>query len=361
VTSCADAVFELLPSSRPLKHGARVRIHQGTTEVLGRLALAGRRGAAADAGEVPSMLLPGEHAYVRARLEGPAVLTRGDRFVVRAYPRSAIRTPAGRRRFERLDSSLAPPDEAIAAMVEERGAGGLPVAALVSRAGIPPGEVEATIGRLIDAERGVQAGDVLVSPRVLAHLRDRLMAELRAHHVAQPLSEGVPREELRERLFGRASLSVFSRVLADLTSDGRLVARDRVALAGHRVALSPQEDQARAAIEAVLRRAGLTPPDSGALRETAGVAPDVADRVIALLVRQRVLVRLDTLVFHADALERLKADIAQVKAAPAPPSRLDVAAFKERYGITRKYAIPLLEYLDRERVTRRVGDSRMIL
>jgi selenocysteine-specific elongation factor len=68
----------------------------------------------------------------------------------------------------------------------------------------------------------------------------------------------------------------------------------------------------------------------------------------------------DTLVFHAEALEGLKADVRAMKTGTAD-ARVDVASFKEKYGITRKYAIPLLEFLDRERITRRVGDSRVVL
>ena len=115
-----DAVLDLLPSARPLRHGARVRLHQGTAEILGRVALASaRRGGETGAGL--AVLPPGEQAYVRVRLESPAVVTRGDRYVVRAYsppvtigggvvldphpPRGATRSAAGRRRFERLDTA----------------------------------------------------------------------------------------------------------------------------------------------------------------------------------------------------------------------------------------------------------------
>jgi selenocysteine-specific elongation factor len=81
--------------------------------------------------------------------------------------------------------------------------------------------------------------------------------------------------------------------------------------------------------------------------------------VIKLLQRQKVLVRIDTMLFHADALEALKQEIAALKSGGV--GRIDVATFKERFGVTRKFAIPLLEYLDRERVTRRVGDARVIV
>jgi selenocysteine-specific elongation factor len=78
------------------------------------------------------------------------------------------------------------------------------------------------------------------------------------------------------------------------------------------------------------------------------------------LIRQKVLVKVETLLFHADALRRLREDVMALKRETAG-ARLDVGAFKDRYGITRKYAIPLLEYLDRERLTRRVGDVRVVI
>jgi selenocysteine-specific elongation factor len=93
----------------------------------------------------------------------------------------------------------------------------------------------------------------------------------------------------------------------------------------------------------------------------AGVSAAVADRMQKLLLRQKTLLRVDTLVFHDDALKELKREVAALKTAAGAAARIDVATFKERFGVTRKYAIPLLEYLDRERLTRRVGDSRVIL
>ena len=87
----------------------------------------------------------------------------------------------------------------------------------------------------------------------------------------------------------------------------------------------------------------------------------MADRVLTLLVRQKVLVRVDTLVFHDAVLKQLKADVTALKTAAGAAARIDVATFKERFGVSRKFAIPLLAYLDRERLTRRVGDARVIL
>ena len=360
-----DAIVELLPGAKPLKNGARIRLHQGTSELLGRVSLA--RDAA---------IRPGGEEYVRLRLESPAVVTRGDRFILRAYsppmtiaggevldpkpPRGPVRSEAGLARFARLDPRQNGTDEAAAAFVEESGSAGLTRQAIVARSGLSPAEVAAAAERLARARRVVDVGPVLVSARILEDLAGRSVADLTAHHAAQPLSEGVPREELRERLAGRAHIAVFERVLQDLVAAGTIVARDRLALAGHRVSLSAGEARAREAVERAYREAALVPPDAASLPAALGLPRADVDRMVALLVRQKTLIRVEDLLFHADALARLKAEVASLKGG-GQPARVDVAAFKERYGVSRKFAIPLLEYLDRERVTRRVGDSRVVL
>ena len=373
-TRLADAVLEVLPGAKPLKHGARVRFHQGTAEILGRVAIVGP----------PQALAPGARAFVRLRFERPAVLARGDRYILRAYspavtiagghildpkpPRTAIRTPAALERCRRIDfdptaqaDRVAAELRAAAVMIDDAGVAGLPISALVSRAAIDPGAIGARIDALGAGAHAVRTGDVLVAPAVLERLKTAIVAMLAEHHRGQPLSEGVPREETRERLVGRGHPAVFERALDELAAAGTIAVRDRLALVGHRVSLSPEEERARAAIERVFREAGLKPPDPASLASEAGVAPAVIDRMVTLLQRQKVLVKVDTLLFHDEMLKELKRDVAALKASAGPHARIDVAMFKERFGVTRKFAIPLLEYLDRERVTRRVGDARVVL
>jgi selenocysteine-specific elongation factor len=246
-------------------------------------------------------------------------------------------------------------------MVDEAGAAGLPVASLVTRVGVNPGQVDARIAALRTSGGAMRAGAVLVSPAIVADARARVVAALGEHHRAQPLSEGIPREELRELVFARGHADIFELALADLTAAGSIAARDRVALATHRVALSPEETRARDVIERAYREAALTPPDPASLAADTGIQAATIDRIVKLLQRQKVLVRVDTLVFHDEALKRLKAEVAALKTSAGANARLDVAMFKERFGVTRKFAIPLLEYLDRERVTRRMGDARVVL
>jgi selenocysteine-specific elongation factor len=378
-TRLADALVEVLPGAKPLKHGARVRFHQGTAEILGRVALIGPGGPDR---AVPSAA-PGSRAFARLRLEAPAVLGRGDRYILRAYsppvtiagglildpkpPRGAIRSAAALARSRMLDFDPASSDvdaaeqRAAVVMLADAGAAGLPLTALTSRAGIDPRNVQARADALVGAGEAVRAADVLVAARLYAQLKGGIVATLTQHHRAQPLSEGMPREELRDQLFKRGHAAVFDLALTDLAAASTIAGRDRIALATHRLALSAEEERARAAIERAYRDGGLKPPDAASIAAATGVAGAVADRMLKLLQRQKVLVRVDVLLFHDEALKHLKAEVTALKTTAGAVARIDVATFKERFGITRKFAIPLLEYLDRERVTRRIGETRVVL
>ena len=380
-TRCVDAVLDLLPSARRLRHGARVRFHHGTCEVLGRVALGPGLSGSVARSDAPDALPPGERAFVRLRLEGEAVLTRGDRFILRAYsppltiaggrvldpspPRGGIRAGSARTRMDRLleglsDAGGADRDRALALLIGERGLTGLPAAAIVTRAGVAPESVAAVVERLSAAGTVRRVGDRLVEAEALRAGEARLLAMVSDFHRANPLRDGIPREEARERAFRHAGPGVFEAVLEELTGGGRLVARDHLALPGHRVTLSPAELRASEEIVGLLRRAGLRPPAPAAIREQVGVDEEVLERVLRRLVREQAIVRVGPLVFDFGAVESLKADLVALKAG-GEGATIDVAAFKERYGVSRKFAIPLLEHLDRERLTRRVGEKRIVL
>ena len=368
VTRRVDAAIDLLPAAKRLKHGARVRVHNGTAEVLGRVSIAG-----ASEGEIA----PGASALVRLRLEAPAVLTRHDRFIIRAYSppmtigggvvldpapaRAGIRSNEGRAGLERLRINEADEIAATLAMIAAAGLAGIDKRALVSRAGIAPGRVAAIVTQL-ERREVVVAGDRLLAKSDLAKAGEAILAAVAAFHKAQPMSEGLPREEAREKIFRRADAAVFDRVLDDLKARKALAGTDRLALATHRVTVAGADDRVRTAIVDAYRAGGLKPPDAAAVEVAVQAPKAIVDKLTTLLLREKVLVRLDTVVFHAEPLQQLKADVAGLKAsAPGGRATVDVGAFKERYGVSRKFAIPLLEYLDRERVTRRTGDVRLVL
>ncbi len=368
VTRRVDAAIDLLPAAKPLKHGARVRVHNGTAEVLGRVSIAG-----ASEGEIA----PGAGALVRLRLEAPAVLTRHDRFILRAYSppitigggivldpaptRAGIRSAEGRASVERLRITEADDIAATLALIAAAGLAGIDTRALVSRAGVAPGRVAALV-RQLEGRDVVSAGDRLLAKSELAKAGEAILAAVAAFHRAQPMSEGLPREEAREKIFRRADAAVFDRVLDDLKARKALTGTDRLALTTHRVTVAGADDRVRTAIVDAYRSGGLKPPDAAAVEAAARAPKAIVDKVTTLLLREKVLVRLDTVVFHAEVLQQLKLEVAGLKAsAPGGRATVDVAAFKERYGVSRKFAIPLLEYLDRERITRRTGDVRLVL
>lgn len=367
VTRRIDAGIDLLPSSKPLQHGARVRLHNGTSEVLGRVAIAG-----ADA-EIGA----GQSALVRVRLEQPAVLTRGDRFIIRSYSppitigggvvldpapaRPGIRTAEGRASLEALRMTADNGVSAVLAMTEASGLAGLALSALTPRAGVSPRLLPAVVEALTG--RGVEvAGERLIARSQLERAERDLLALVSASHVTHPTSDGLPREEAREKIFARVAPAAFERVVDGLRARKALVGTERLALPTHKPSVAGADDRVRDAILAAYREGGLKPPDAAAVALAARAPAPVVEKLVTILLREKLLVRLDTVVFHAEALRQLKEEVRALKSVrPNGRTTVDVGAFKDRYGVSRKFAIPLLEYLDRERVTRRTGDVRLVL
>jgi selenocysteine-specific elongation factor len=322
-----------------LRHGGRVRVYNGTSDMAARVAIAAVRepgGAWQRAGANQAFVtVPhGGEAFVRLRFNTPAVLTRLDRLVLRAHspavtiggglvldpepPEGGLRRPSTLDRFQQLDVEPGPgsPDADRLAIVfgvwiHEAGDRGLAIGDLMRRAG---------------------AADDLAARAVAI-----LVREERAQHVE-----------------GR---------VVDADAARRLAAAAAAARAAQQPpAAAPEDEPLRAQVEAVVRQARLTPPDGEAIATEARLPRPVVDRLIVELVRAGRLVRLGTLTFHREPLDALKAELKGLAAAaPGTKVHVDVAAFKTRYGVSRKYAIPLLEWLDRERVTRRVGEARIVL
>ena len=199
---------------------------------------------------------------------------------------------------------------------------------------------------------------VLVAPAAFVKAKADVLQALKKFHDGNPLVAGMSKEELRDR----ASLGpeVFYSVLGKLAEEKTLaVSGELVHLAGRGVIMKDEEAESKKIIEQAFSSAGLKVPS---LKEVlAGLKVDKvrAQKIVTLLLRDRLLIKIsDELVFHQSALLDLRQKVAALKTTAA---KIDVARFKDMTGVSRKYAIPLLEYLDRERVTRRVGDERIIL
>jgi selenocysteine-specific elongation factor len=371
-TQILDAVVDVLADApRPLRTRQRVRVHHGTAEVLARVA------ALEEAGEVA----PGSKGYAQLRLESPVVALPGDRFIVRTYsPQQTVaggvvldahaakhrgrERAAARARLAALEGA----DRAarLAFFAESAGERGLPRAEAAARTGWRDDVLAAALEEASARGALVEAEGVVVPREVLRGLARAAVAEVESHHRREPLSRGLARETLRERVFSRAAPEVFRAALRLAEAEGALVPeRELVRAAGHSLDLSPADAAVRDRLEAVYRDAGLEAP---ALEEALaraggdGARREHLRKLLQLLLDSGALVRVkEDLLFHREALAGLTAALRDYAAARAPDRLIDVAAFKELSGVSRKYAIPLLEYFDRERVTRRAGDRRLIL
>ncbi len=381
VTRRVDVALQLLPGARPLQHGARVRVYHGTSEVVGRVSIAAVRPAqagewiAARPGDAGIAVPSGGTAYARLRLEHPAVLTRGDRLVLRAFsppvtiggarvldPEASsggVRRQTALERFGRLED----PEASLDVWLAEAGGRGLDAGALIGRGGQGPAAARAALDALVQSARAVEAGGRVFDAALADRIANGVQAALETFHRAQPQDSGMAREALRDKIAARVAVALFDSVLTGLASRGVVTGTDRLALVAHRPARSADDTRVRETVLRRVRDGGLTPPDAAALASSAGVTVQALAPVLHALTRERALVRLDDSLFDPQVLAGLKAEIQALRPAGtgAGSATIDVATFKTKYGLSRKFAIPLLEWLDRERVTRRVGDQRVVL
>ena len=380
-----DTRIVMLDSASPLRNGARVRFHQGTTEVMARVALGALR--LPETGEAPDAepffagaAGPGDSAFARLHLERPAALTRGDRFVLRAYsptvtigggrvldaapPRGGLRSDAGAARLRRLDRlDEAGTADALRVMVAEADGDGLTAADLTPRLGLTVATAAAAAGSLAAGGGAATVGRRWFATDRVRAVRDALVDAVAACHAAQPLEPGLSREEARSRLGHLAGSELFDHVARTLAAEGVLIDGRHLALTSHRLTLTDDEVVLKDRLAVEFREGDLTPPDLAALPAALDAAPDAIDRMLTLLLRDGTVERLGTQLFHREALARVRAAVSALKAGATgtEPARVDIAWFKEHFGVTRKHAIPLLEYLDRRRITRRVGQSRIVV
>ncbi len=379
-TRRADVRLRLLASApRALKHRSRVHFHSNTMETVAEILFytrseitpAAARSVGLETPRYATQVAPGEEMFVQLRLRDAALLLPGDRFIIRQF--SPVVTIGGGAvvtndaPLKIVDAGLhfdhlkrrSDPSRAVAlrSLVVASGTRGISIAEGVARTGWTP----ADIGSLASKVDGVaRIGDVLIWQKwIEIRISKTLFSQLESFQKKNPLVPGMNKEELRGHLFD-VRPEVFTRVLEDaVRQKGLEVEGDLVRLPGQGVVMKDEEAESKKKIEDAFAAAGLKVP---ALHDViAGLKVDKtrAQKIVTLLLRDKMLVKIsEELVFHRSALEQLRRLVAAQK---TKSPKMDVAKFKELTGVSRKYAIPLLEYLDREHVTKRVGDAREIL
>jgi selenocysteine-specific elongation factor len=365
-TQRVDARVTLLGSAPPLKNRARVHFHQGTAEAIAEVILLN------DGGEVAA----GGSVFAQMRLDKPLLLLPGDRFILRRF--SPVVTIGGGTvldarapRHKRKDAAVAPflgvlehgkPEDILGALVEATPRG-MTLSEILARTGWIESETRAVAETLATAKRVriLRGAPIVVAPaQAVTDCAAAIRKAVESFHCANPLLPGIPKQELRGRS-GRARVEIFDAALGDLIAARALTtAGDLVSQAGREITLSHEETRAKELIEREFESAGLTVPGFASVLAKLPVDAPRAQKILQILLREKVLVKISgDLVFHRSTLQRLRDMLAKYRKERG--ARLPITAFKELTGITRKYAIPLLEHLDREQVTRRAGDERVIL
>ncbi len=359
-----DVELSLLASApAELKSRDRVHFHLGTSETIASVHLFDQ-----------AALRPGETAYARLALPDPTVALPWDHFVIRRLsplmtigggtvldPLPSQRGAADNQTFELLNAVRNRDFEQVVDHLISQAQGlGITRNDLIARTGLREDLLRAHLESLTRRNRIHQMPTRIVSSKVLAELQERLTKQVREHHARSPLTVGISKQELRERWISTVSDEVFAVVLALRVSNKRLaISKDLVHEAGRNVTLSSEEDTGKTVILDVFRSAGLKVPPVEEVLSKVKMEPRRSKQIVQLLVREGALIRVTSdLMFHKDSIAELREKLI---ARRAVHPKITVGEFKGLTGVTRKYAIPLLEYFDRERITRREGDSRVIL
>ena len=375
-TQIFDAQIEVLKDAKKnLKSRQRVRIHIGTIEALARVQVLNKTGE----------IERGTKDFVQLRLEIPIVCIPGERFIIRLY--SPQITIAGGKvldnnaaRYRRKDAENvrqylqnlidadAQNDKAktVKLYLETAGEQGLSFNDLQAKTGWRGETLKKSLAENIEKKAIIEAEKSLVARNPFENLKTRTLAEIENYHKKEPLAKGILRETLREKIFAHLPPEIFKIVLESLQKDSKIVAeKDTVRAAAHNLELSSDEKILRESLERIYRAAKLEVPKlEDALNDSikgTKLKSEHARKVFQLLLNSGETVKItDEFYFAKIEIDELVGKL-KTFAETSANRLIDVPKFKDIAGISRKYAIPLLEYFDREKITRRAGDKRIIL
>lgn len=355
-TSFAGRLHLLESWPKELKHGERVHLHTGSSEVLARVLLL-----------QGDTMQPGSSGFVQLKLEEPVVVGRGDRYIIRSYSPvhtmgggTVIEPHAGYRRSQaaKAIAELEVKESGgtggvIAETLLQSGMTPLGLGELAKRTGVPAETLRAELPALGADVRELEGG-LWIHRRGFGQFCEAVRGELEAFYGRHPLRSGLGKEELRRKL-GLGGKE-FAALLGAAEAAGELsVQRDRVSLPGRTPALSPAQEKLADRLRAAIAEAGYSPPSVAELRQQVPGA-DTEEVVIYLLERGEAVRVGDDLIVAAAALDEA---VRRTREHLKQHGKITVAEFRDLLGTTRKYALPLLEWMDEQRITRRAGEERV--
>ena len=361
----------LSSASKPLKHRARVRVHLGTAEIIGRVSLLDRE-----------ELQPGDEAPVQLLLESEVAVWSADRYVIRSYsPVATIGgglvvgnvSPRKRKRLTEKDQSYnrqvfdilmhGSSEEKCLLYLKESGMAGLSAKDLAIRLGVFGKHLDKILNIPLSTKQMVVVDSVskrYVDQTIAEEVVEGIVSFLKSYHRANPLKNGLSKEEVRSGFKQFVDPKVFNYCLNDLLRKNTVVQEESIIrMADHEVALKADEQQLQRELAEWYRDKGLTAPT---IKETftrfSAYPAGLVKEVLGLLLKEGELVKIsETLYFSAGSLNKLQAEmVAFIK----EEGEIDAPRFKTLSGLTRKFSIPILEYFDRIKLTIRVGDCRKL-
>jgi selenocysteine-specific elongation factor len=341
-----------------------LRFHTGTSLQMAKIFLLGA-----------NELKPGERGYAHIRVKDPVVALPNDHFVLRGS--SLIQTVGGgqildahpqrHKRFKgdviaQLEQLKGDPAFGIGFHIRKGGNQGLELRRLAGYTNIPPTILTATLDKLLSKKEVIKfdwEAERIIDGSIYSQLKKEMEDALKKYHAANPLKQGIPKEELKSKLPMDVDAKLFNALLEDLVKDEAMVReKDKVRLAGHHIFLEGGQQALEEKIERIMRGSGLTPPSAKELGTQLGAGEEEIETILSLLVNTGRVAKLKGGVyFHQETLDKLReALIAFLK----EKGRISTQDFKALTNASRKFTIPLAEYFDAIKVTVRVGDDRIL-
>ncbi|UCE82326.1 MAG: selenocysteine-specific translation elongation factor [Deltaproteobacteria bacterium] len=355
----------LADAPRVIKNRAKVRFHTGTSEVMGTFILLDN-----------DELTPGARAYAQLRLDKPIAVRSGDRFVLRSY--SPMRTigggqilhPTPKKRRRKMADTLEAltvldgggPSEMVELYLKDSGSGGIAERELTILANVTDKELRRLLQDLMSRGEVIQfdrESHRFLHREVLNKLTQMIKEQLEEFHRRQPLRSGMSKEELFARMPGGVDAKLFNEIIQRLARNDDIVQeKDLVRLSSHKVALAGMQQKVREKLESIYRQAGLQPPFFREVAQSLGVSDGEARQILNWMLEQGLLVKVkEDMYFHRGVLEELRQRLLDFF---GEQEEITTSQFKELTQTSRKYTIPLLEFLDTTRFTIRVGDVRRL-
>jgi len=363
-TQLVDADLRLLKSAQhPLKHNDRVRLHVGTAEVMARISVL-----------EGNQVGPGERSFVQFKLEQAVAVQRGDRYVIRSY--SPMRTIGGGTILRRMARPLkrnrpgimagltalssGDPKRIIEQTIRDAKPFALTPQPLSDVAALPLKQVDQLVRQLVDNGTAVVGrGNTLAHQAQLRETHDRILRSLKRLHEKKRLAVGMVPAQLMSRARVEMPTEVFEGLVNKMAAEGVIkIVNGLIAAADSEPRLSAEEQSAADTIESVLRSAEFSPPLIADVLRQSGLEVTRADALLETMVHSGRAIRLtEQLCYDPGVLDKAQGKVVQMLQAKG---EIGVGDLKGLLGVSRKFAIPLLEYLDRIGVTQRVGDKRKL-